>query len=568
MMTSRQQLAESASHEAGSVRGGHRPGGLAPWLSLIGLLGFGLVAAGCGQHRPGPPGKEGITARLELDDRTSSVITVTSVLALKGTYGPACLGRTIGDVWTIPLNGYTLSIDEPALTVEGGDVACTLLVDEVKVGPALAPSSYSCAAPFTLGTAYAEHGVAFLLNGAGETQFYANFRAEPDLTYLANFLVRMAYSDDLSRTDATYDTQYDISTATAVVGMVQPPDAAISLTLLDVRVTAVNVVKSATGNVLLTQGNVLGQSYAVDLGTLGTSPTYGSVDALFQAAGTPKVALAGAPQAIPATALGLTSVNLTTPQVRSIIVANTESGVTSYQIFQVTFRRPFSGTAQEPISLGAAGDFAVFAAAGVGLGDIATVFGDVGVNAGLAALTGFTPIADPGGTFSTSTSVTGSLYSTDHAAPTPAMLSTAAADMKAAYDNGMARLFPAGTDLGAGELGGLILPPGLYQWSAAATITTDLTLTGGAADVWILRVGGGLNLAANMHVHLAGGALASNVYWITVGAVTLGADTIFEGQVLSNAAITTGVNAVMNGRALSAAAVTIGASSQVNWPAP
>jgi hypothetical protein len=566
MMRSRQQLAASESHEAGSARGGHRPGGLAPWLSIIGLIGFGLVVAGCGQGTPRPPVKEGYTARLELDDRGSSSLTVTSVMALKGTYGAACLDRTGG--WTIPLNGYALTTGENALTVEGGDVACTLLVTEVKAGSVLAPSSYTCAQSFTLGTAYAEHGVAFRLNGAGETQFHANFRAEPNLTYLANFLVRMAYSDDLSKTDANYDTQYDIATATALAGMVSAPDATISLAPLDVRVTLVNVVKTATGSILLTQGNTLGQSYAIDLGTLGTSPTYGSVDAVFTNTLTNRVALAVASQAIPAAELGLDSVDLTTPQVRSVIVANTEFGVTSYQVFQVTFRHPLSGTAQGPISLGAAGDFAVFAAAGVGLGAGATVLGDVGVDGGLASLTGFTLVADPGGTFSTSTGVTGRIYASDHAAPTPAMLSTAGADMKAAYDNGMARLFPTGTDLGAGELGGLDLAPGLYQWSAAATITTDLTLTGGAEDVWILRVGGGLDLAATRRVLLAGGALARNVYWITVGAVTLGADTILEGQVLSNAAITTGVNAVMNGRALSAAAVTTGASSQVNRPAP
>jgi hypothetical protein len=562
MMASRQQLARTASHEAPPGARGQRPARWPAWLSIIAL---GLVAAGCGEGAHRPPVKEGFTARLELDDRSSSLITVTSVMALQGTYGPGCLGRIETSGWTIPLNGYALLPGETALTVEGGDVACTLLVTGVKAGPVGALSSYTCAAPFSLATAYAQHGVAFLLNGAGETKFYANFRAEPNLTFLANFLVRMAYSDDVSKTDANYDTQYDISSSTAEFGLVPAPTATISLAPLDVRVTAVNVVKSAVGNVLLTQGNVLGQSYAIDLGTLGASPTYGSVDAVFTNTLTTKVVLIGDTRAILAAEFGLMSIDLTTPRERSIIVANTESGVASYQVFRISFRRPIMDAGPTAISLGAAGDFAVFAAAGVGLGAGATVGGDVGVDAGLAALTGFTLVADPGGTFSTSTGViTGSIYSTDHSDPTPGMLSTAAAAMTAAHDDGMARLLPTGTDMGAGELGGLVLPPGLYHWNSAATITTDLTLTGGAGDVWILRVGGGLDVAAGAHVHLAGEALAKNVYWITVGAVTLGADAVVEGQVLSGAAITTGVSAVVNGRALSATAVTLGASSQVN----
>jgi hypothetical protein len=564
MTTSSQHLAKPASHVARAARGG-RKGAPARWLSILGLLCLGLVAAACGESTSRPPVKQGTTARLELDDRVSASLTVTSVKALKGTY-EGCLART--GTWTIPLNGYSLLGDEKALTVEGGDVACKLLITEVKNWQSPDTVSYRCAVPFTLATGYATNGVAFRLDGAGETVFYANFRAEPNLAYLANFLVRMAYSDDLSETAANYDTKYDVSTGSFANALVLAPDAAISLAALDVRVTAANVVKSATGNVLLTQGNVLGQSYAIDLGNLGAPATYGSVDNFFTNTAVSKVVLVGTSHPIPATEFGLVGTDLTTPKVRSIVVANAVDGVTSYQVISISFRRPFGNAGPAAIGLGAAGGFAVFAKAAIGLGAGAAILGDVGVDAGLASLTGFTLVADGGGTFSTSTGVAGSIYSSDHAAPTPAFVSSAAVAMKAAYDDGMARPSPTGTDLGSGELGGLVLAPGLYHWTAAATITTDLTLTGGPSDVWILRVGGALDLAAGKRVILAGEAQADNVYWVTVGAVTLGADAILEGQVLSGAAITTGARAVVNGRALSAATVTIGASSQVNKTSP
>jgi hypothetical protein len=533
------------------------------WLSILALLAIGLVAAACGDSplRSPAPVQHGSSARLELEDHGSASLTVTSIRALKGTYGSACLERA--GTWTIPLNGYEFIGGETALTVEGGDVACTLFISEVKAGAVDNPLSYTCAAPFALATGYAASGVAFKLNGAGETVFYANFRAEPDLGYQDNFLVRMAYSDDVKKTNADYNTQYDVVTATAVAGLVQAPNATLSLAELDVRVTATNVVKSAVGNVLLTQGAVPGQRYTIDMGTLDATASYGSVDAFFTNPATVKVDMVGATQLIPAIELGLLTVDLTAPKVRSIIMANTESGVTSYQLFRISFRRHFMGAGPVPLALKTANNFAILAKIGVTLGAGAGITGDVGLDA-LAGLTGFGEVADASGTYFTGSGVTGRIYTAANSKPTPAMLATAAADMTAVYAEAVARIPVDGTDKGGAELGGQTLLPGLYHWTTAATLTGALTLDGGANDVWILRVNGALAVAADAYVLLVNGAQASNVYWVVVGAVTGGAGSVIEGQVLSGGAISTGVGTVLNGRALSATGVSIGAGSTVH----
>ena len=107
---------------------------------------------------------------------------------------------------------------------------------------------------------------------------------------------------------------------------------------LNIAVDAHHVVRSANGNAVLTQGSVLGLSYVIDLNTLGTMPAYGAVDAAFTS-GT-KVTLAAGTKSIPAASFNLVGLDLTTAKIRNVIVANTQTGVTSYQLFQITFNSP------------------------------------------------------------------------------------------------------------------------------------------------------------------------------------------------------------------------------------
>jgi Ice-binding-like len=105
------------------------------------------------------------------------------------------------------------------------------------------------------------------------------------------------------------------------------------------------------------------------------------------------------------------------------------------------------------------------------------------------------------------------------------------------------RVFPNFTGLGAGEIGGLTLAPGLYQWGTEVSITTDVTLSGGPHDVWIFRVAGALSQANATRVTLTGGAQAKNIFWQIAGAVDIGPAAHFEGVVLAKAMVAVDIGA-------------------------
>jgi hypothetical protein len=159
--------------------------------------------------------------------------------------------------------------------------------------------------------------------------------------------------------------------------------------------------------------------------------------------------------------------------------------------------------------------------------------------------------------------VTGAIYTVDAAGPAPCAINSASylelavGDMGFAYDDAAGRVSVDFNELGAGEIGGLTMDPGLYKWSSNLNISKDVTLSGGPNDVWIMQVAGNLNQANAMNVTLAGGALAKNIFWQVAGSVTLGTNAHFEGIVLSKTMIAVNTGTSINGRLLAQTAVTL-----------
>ena len=170
-------------------------------------------------------------------------------------------------------------------------------------------------------------------------------------------------------------------------------------------------------------------------------------------------------------------------------------------------------------------------------------------------------ILDPSGVFATSTQVTGKVYAADFADPTPFNLTTAVGDMETAYNDAAGRTNPNFTELGAGEIGGLTLVPGLYKWGTDLLITTDVTLNGSSNDVWIFQIAGGITQANGTSVILAGGAQAKNIYWQCAGIVSIGTSAHFEGIVLAQTSISVGTGASVIGILLAQTAVTLDANA-------
>ena len=211
-----------------------------------------------------------------------------------------------------------------------------------------------------------------------------------------------------------------------------------------------------------------------------------------------------------------------------------------------------------PVGLGTSGNYVVLAKSAVSTIPTSAVTGDIGLSPAAASfITGFSLVADSTNVFSTATQLTGKAYAADYAVPTPTNLITAVSNMESAYTDAAGRVNPDFLELGSGNLGGKTLAPGLYKWTSTVTIPTDVTISGGANDVWIFQTTGDLGVSASQHVILAGGALAKNVFWQVAGKVTVGAGAHFEGVLLCKTEVTLQTGASMNGRILAQTQVAL-----------
>lgn len=214
------------------------------------------------------------------------------------------------------------------------------------------------------------------------------------------------------------------------------------------------------------------------------------------------------------------------------------------------------------VNLGTAADFAILAQTGISTTGSTAVVGNLGISPAAASyITGFALTLPSAGAFSTSALVTGNIYAPGYANPTPATMTTAISDMQTAYVDAAGRTNPTATELGAGNIGGLTLTPGLYKWGTGVTIPTNVTLSGGPNDVWIFQIAQNLNVSSAVNIILSGGARASNVFWVVAGQTTIGTTAVMNGNILDQTSIVLNTGAQLNGRALAQAAVTLDANT-------
>jgi hypothetical protein len=207
---------------------------------------------------------------------------------------------------------------------------------------------------------------------------------------------------------------------------------------------------------------------------------------------------------------------------------------------------------QTPVNLGSAVNFAILAKSGVTDVPTSAITGDVGASPITGAAIGLK-----------CTEVTGTIYTVDAAGPLPCRvkdptrLTSAVGAMGIAYNDAAGRKLPNALNLGAGEIGGRTLAPGLYKWTSNVAISTDVTLSGGPNDVWVFQIAGTLSEASAKRVILTGGAQAKNVFWQTAGGVSIGTTAHFEGTILSKTLVAMKTGASINGRLLAQTAVTL-----------
>ena len=210
-----------------------------------------------------------------------------------------------------------------------------------------------------------------------------------------------------------------------------------------------------------------------------------------------------------------------------------------------------AGRGPAPVNLGAAGSFTILAESQITNVPTSVIVGDVGLSPATGAGIGLT-----------CAEVTGVIYDVNNTGPLPCTVMdpvrlTAAIGAKGtAYTDATGRA-PDYTELGAGNIGGLTLGPATYKWGTGLLIPTNLTLTGGANDVWIFQIAQGLTVSPGVEIILAGGALPQNIYWATFAAADLDTTTKFKGVILSQTAIAMRAGASINGKLLAGTAVTL-----------
>jgi len=204
------------------------------------------------------------------------------------------------------------------------------------------------------------------------------------------------------------------------------------------------------------------------------------------------------------------------------------------------------------VDLGVAGNFVILSKTGITDVYKSSVTGDIGSS----------PISGSAILIKCS-EVTGTIYSVDAAGPLPcrvtnaSRLTTAVGNMQTAYTDAAGRSNPNFLNLGAGNIGGKTLKAGLYKFTTAVVIPTNVTISGSSTDVWIFQIAGTLKMSSAVRITLAGGAQAKNIFWQTSGAVTLGTTSHFEGNILSQTGINLQTGASINGRMLAQTAVTL-----------
>ena len=214
---------------------------------------------------------------------------------------------------------------------------------------------------------------------------------------------------------------------------------------------------------------------------------------------------------------------------------------------------PASG-AQVPVDLRSAGNFVILSKSGITDVPTSAIIGNIGTS----------PITGAAITGIGRSELAGQVYTVDAAGPAfrvtyPVLLTAAIKDMETAYTDAAGRVLPNFTELGAGNIDGLTLGPGLYKWGTSLLIPTGVTLDakGDPNAVWIFQVAQTLTVGNGAIVTLSGGAKAKNIFWQVAGKTTLGTTADFKGIILCKTAIALQTGASLDGRAMAQTAVTL-----------
>ncbi|MDB4990888.1 MAG: hypothetical protein JWN04_6066 [Myxococcaceae bacterium] len=237
--------------------------------------------------------------------------------SVDGTYGAGCTDRS--GAWSLQLDpSSTQPLTNEPLSVNEADEGCVLTIVALRTADGAVLQSQSS---LSLGEAYRDAPVGF----GSPPLVYAIGKLD-STAFRSDFAVTLAFSVD----PATLADDAEVALAVAVQNdSVPAPDYTIDVRRLSTTTDVHNIVQQANGTLTLEYNRVAATGYAIANGRLVTYP---AIDTSFRASH------AGMKPEISISELELTGLDLSTPQVRTLILANVAAGVRSYQVFFLVFR--------------------------------------------------------------------------------------------------------------------------------------------------------------------------------------------------------------------------------------
>ncbi|OIR05618.1 putative glycoside hydrolase [mine drainage metagenome] len=508
----------------------------------------------------------------------------TSVTALVATFTSTGVGSpTVGGVSQVSgttVNDFTLP--KPYIVTAGDGTTATYTVTvSVASASSKAMSSFSFAAyPAAIGTitgTASPFDIAVTVpSGTVVTNLVATFAATGTGVKVASVSqVSGTTANDFTTPKAYIVTAADSTTATYRVTVTVASTSAKAITGYSFAAfpASIGVISGTTSPFAIAVTVPNGTSLTGLVATFTTTGASVTVGAVTQVSGTTLNNFPAAPASLAYTVHAADATTAIYNVTVTVAAASTSLVCT--------------GTGTSCVPLGGADNFSILAQTMITDAGASSITGNIGVS----------PAAGSTMTVACASMLTGKVYQVDDTFADAAcslsgtasgganktIVDTAVANALTAYNDAAGRTVPAPTvELGAGNISGMTLTPGIYKWSTSVLIyannpnnigggdTTGVTLdctAGGSTSVFIFQIAAAQTLTLGQsgtaptggpaNINLKGGCLASNIFWQVGGDVTILPNSVFNGNILTATQVVMQSGAVVHGRALAQTAVTL-----------